>query len=494
MMTSGDATEGASIILEVLAGDGRVERSVEIGDGPFSIGRAGEGLSCPDDDQMARHHARLERQDGALQIADTGEGSGVWLRIRGADGRRLESEDQLWLGAQILVVRQEESGWQLRHHGPSGRLVAVHRMPATGIFIGRSSDLVLDPGDTRLSRRHAQIVHEGAGLRFYDRGAHNGSFVRLTRQAEVSPGDEFRLATQRFRIALAPASVAAPPEQPRTQDPAEPLARQSAPKQPDAARPSLASRLRRMAREQHADAVSPPDPSPAAAVPPEPLHDPSPAARERPEPERPGAGDADELSDTARERSEALSDTVRERPESLRDTLREQSTNVEEIAPAPGDEPVGDAVDLVEEPTIVSVPSDGEGLDVGETLRAPRPDAPSRGEAGGAGGETEASALLVIDTDEESVSLEVEPGTTVLEAIRAAGIERGRLIDWECEDGGCGVCVMGVVEGADRLDPPDPGSDEMKTIQITEQVAPDPNRYRLACLARVRGTVRLRRL
>ena len=54
--------------------------------------------------------------------------------------------------------------------------------------------------------------------------------------------------------------------------------------------------------------------------------------------------------------------------------------------------------------------------------------------------------------------------------------------------------VRGVVEGADRMDPPDPASGEMKTIQITEQVVPDASKYRLACLARVRGPVRLRRL
>ena len=456
LMTSGDAAAGASLILEVLGGEGRVERAVEIGDVAFSIGREGEGLSCPDDDQMARQHARLDRQGGALQIADTGEGSGVWLRIRGADGRRLESEDQLWLGAQILVVRQADSGWQLRHHGPSGRLVAVHPVPATGVFIGRSSDLVLDPEDTRLSRRHAQIVHAGDGLRFYDRGAHNGSFVRLTRPTEVSPGDEFRLATQRFRIALAPASVDAPSEQPRTHVPAEPGVQQSARKQPDAPRPSLASRLRRMARGPQADGISPPDPSPAEAAPAEPLNHPS--------------------------------------PEALDDTVREQGRVPEEIAMASEDDPVGATVEPDEAPTRLPFRSDGDGLDVGETLRAPRPDAPSSDATGADRGATGASALLVIETDAESVSLEVEPGITVLEAIRTAGVERGRLIDWECEDGGCGVCVMGVVEGADRLDPPDPGSDEMKTIQITEQVAPDPTRYRLACLARVRGTVRLRRL
>jgi len=102
--------------------------------------------------------------------------------------------------------------------------------------------------------------------------------------------------------------------------------------------------------------------------------------------------------------------------------------------------------------------------------------------------------LLVIDSAAGSVSLEVEAGKTVLEAVQEAGLERGEPVDWECEDGGCGVCVVGVVEGAGRLDPPDPATGEMKTIQITEQVAPDPTKYRLACLARVRGTVRLRKL
>ena len=102
--------------------------------------------------------------------------------------------------------------------------------------------------------------------------------------------------------------------------------------------------------------------------------------------------------------------------------------------------------------------------------------------------------LLVLDDEDGGVSLEATIGQTILEAVREAGLARGEPVDWECGDGGCGVCVMGVVEGADRLDPPDPATGEMRTIQITEQVVPDPRKYRLACLARVRGTVRLRKL
>jgi ferredoxin len=105
-----------------------------------------------------------------------------------------------------------------------------------------------------------------------------------------------------------------------------------------------------------------------------------------------------------------------------------------------------------------------------------------------------ASTRIVIESQEGSVSIEGPIGGTVLEAVQRAGLARGEPVDWECGDGGCGVCVLGVIEGADRLDPPDPETGEMKTIQITEQVVPDPKKYRLACLARVRGPVRLRRL
>ena len=54
-------------------------------------------------------------------LSDAGEGSGVWLRLMGSDGRLLKSGDQIWLGAQILVIRRHDAQWEIRHHGSDGR-------------------------------------------------------------------------------------------------------------------------------------------------------------------------------------------------------------------------------------------------------------------------------------------------------------------------------------------------------------------------------------
>ncbi len=123
-----------------------------------------------------------------------------------------------------------------------------------------------------------------------------------------------------------------------------------------------------------------------------------------------------------------------------------------------------------------------------ETGRGHRRDALERpqGDVGPKGGRV----ILHLPADEPA-PLGTEAGVDV---VQEAGLERGEPVDWECADGGCGVCVMGIVDGADQLEPPMAATGEMRTIQVTEQVVPDPTQYRFACLARVRGTARLRNL
>lgn len=411
--------------LEMLDIEGRVVREIPLAAGAFEIGRAGKDLACPEDAHLADRHAVIEvDQSGAVRVSDTGEGSGVWLRVDGIDGRRVEAGDQVWLGLQVVAVRRGASGWELHHHGPDGRRRGVYPVPPSGLFLGRASDVPLDVQDSRLSRRHAQVVVEGDHLRLYDRGAQNGTYVRLTHTERLRPGSELRLASQWFRFEERVAAEV-------------PEAGVEASSAPEASPEATVVRLPGPAVEPEA-AVDPPTPeSPESPESPEPPE---------PPPEPPGG--------TGRSRGLAARLRGLAARSSAQRAAGSAETPVAESAETPVAEP------------------------------AETPAAEASGEP----------VLVVIDAEPDSVSIEARPGMTVLEAVREAGLARGEPVDWECGDGGCGVCVLGVVEGADRLDPPDPATGEMKTIQITEQVVPDPNRYRLACLARVRGTVRLRKL
>ena len=398
------ATAGLGSI-ELLASEGAVERVYELPEeGGCEIGREGSGISFAGDALMAARHASLVVNEGSVSLEDLGAGSGVWLRLRGAEGRLLEDGDQLWLGAQLLLVRRSEDDWQICHHGADGRLRERHPVPLEGVFIGRTSALVLDPADGQLSRRHAQIVREGASLRFYDRGAHNGSYLKIRGPETLSDADEFRVGAQRFRFAVQQASLK--------------LESQASPSSHD------------------------------------------------------GTGvDADSEATVLSAFSE---DEIEKGPDVVSPAEPDGNTTKPMIEPESEEFPENDT-------TSEAAPANVDLADHGAAL-APSVDA-----------EVE-QVLIVIDSDSGSLTLEAPVGATILEAVQASGAERGPQVDWECGDGECGVCVLGVVEGADRMDPPNPATGEMKTIQITEQVAPDPNRYRLACLARVRGAVRLRKL
>jgi pSer/pThr/pTyr-binding forkhead associated (FHA) protein/ferredoxin len=398
-----------------LGADGDALRDAIVSQDGLEIGRTARGIGCPDDPQMSATHARLFLRDGQAFVEEVGSTTGVWLRVRSGDGCALRVDDQIWLGSQILLIRQRDDAWEIRHHGPDGRLREKHLVPEQGLFLGRTSDLALDKTDSRLSRRHAQIVHEGDALWLYDRGAHNGTYLKLVEPVPVRDGDEFRIATHRFRIEAIPEPAAAPaPELGEEQGRGE--GRQKG---------GLAARLKRLGRRAEPPSIE--ETAPVAAHP----------AEEVP------------FVETGK-------------------------------APAPN-------LDFEEEATVLVLGEASESL--GEKLPPS-----TRRENVGARGEPEFEITLEMGPDTEPLRIAATAGDTVLAAVQAAGLVRGEPVDWECGDGGCGVCVVGLVGDAEGLEPPDPAGSEMKTIQITEQVAPDPARYRLACLARVRGNVRLRKL
>ncbi len=81
---------------------------------------------------------------------------------------------------------------------PGGRYVIDRR----SVVIGRGRDCDVVIADSNTSRRHAELVREGAGFVLRDLGSTNGSAVngRRTREAPVAPGDAITIGTTTLKL------------------------------------------------------------------------------------------------------------------------------------------------------------------------------------------------------------------------------------------------------------------------------------------------------
>jgi hypothetical protein len=189
--------------------DGSVGARFELTNDITEIGRSGCDIEEPDDSHMADHHASVVLETGEVFVADSRQGSGVWLRIGTPDGIELENEDQVWLGAQILVATRDEDTWRVVHYGQDGIARETYAVGDEGIFVGRGSGHVLDPNDGLLSRRHAQFCIEGGKLKVYDRGGRNGTFVKVKGATQIDVGAEFRVSARGYRLERSAGSASA---------------------------------------------------------------------------------------------------------------------------------------------------------------------------------------------------------------------------------------------------------------------------------------------
>jgi pSer/pThr/pTyr-binding forkhead associated (FHA) protein/ferredoxin len=319
-----------------------------------AIGRRASDIACGDDVYMADTHALLVRRGADYALEDKSAGSGVWLRAKGVAGRPVGENDLVWIGAQILMVTKPGAGWAVTHYNAEGVQQATHAIPEKGLIIGRNEAVSLDRSDLSLSRRHAQFRSEGGRLGIFDLGSKNGTYVKLMAPTPLANGDEFRVASKRFRF------------------------------------------------EQF---------SPISKL--------------------------------------AASDVVMAAP-----------------TPAPASDPAA---------------------------------APAAAAAGG--------FTVSLNHGEYAVNYTVAPDQDLLHAYfhdLKARFPDGKVskegdprdhheepLDWECKIGQCGLCAIEIVEGTDNFVPADPGSMERPTMEKVRQLDWNPKKYRLACVAKIKGPVKL---
>jgi pSer/pThr/pTyr-binding forkhead associated (FHA) protein len=185
------------------------------------IGRAGADIAFDDDRFLARQHARLTRTPDGITLHPLDAINGVFKKTDGptdlADGAII------LLGREVLrferVVPEERQVTPLVRHGvslfgspprdpwgrvlqliPSGGVRDVRHLVGDEVVLGREEGDIVFRDDAFMSRRHAALTWDGTRARITDLGSSNGSFVRLTGQTTIKPGDHVRLGDQLLRI------------------------------------------------------------------------------------------------------------------------------------------------------------------------------------------------------------------------------------------------------------------------------------------------------
>ena len=100
----------------------------------------------------------------------------------------------------VARVPRLAPGWYLAVQ--DGEDVAVLALPEGALHVGRSPSAHLTFDDPTVSRRHAVIVRDAAGVRILDDRSRNGVVVNGERVAEATlhGGDEIRLGRQRLSV------------------------------------------------------------------------------------------------------------------------------------------------------------------------------------------------------------------------------------------------------------------------------------------------------
>ena len=198
---------GAALVLLTPAGIEADEFRLKA-EGTTTLGRVDRDIPFPQDTYLSDQHASISYRDGTYYLRDDGSRSGTYLRLRPDRPMFVRDGDLLRAGRQILVVVRSLRGEMphVEHYDPSGQQVGDYPLDATTVF-GRSGgrsnpDVILDDGDTMLSRFHLAVVFENDMLHAQDFSSRNGTFLKIHAERPLEHGDVIRIGSQQLVVRL----------------------------------------------------------------------------------------------------------------------------------------------------------------------------------------------------------------------------------------------------------------------------------------------------
>jgi len=173
-------------------------------DGATTIGRKEGDLTFPEDNRLSSPHASVTHTPDGYVLRDDGSNTGTFLKLQPGERTKMTSGALLQVGRQFLVFGRENGRPHIIQYDQTGQQVDRYELSGGSYILGRKApDIVLDPDDKILSRRHLAVeVNEDGRVTARDLDSLNGSFLRVREGVVIEPDDVFRVGQQLFRLSL----------------------------------------------------------------------------------------------------------------------------------------------------------------------------------------------------------------------------------------------------------------------------------------------------
>jgi pSer/pThr/pTyr-binding forkhead associated (FHA) protein len=210
---------GSAVVLTALRADGSEAGTYQLSGGGV-IGRETGAIFAGDSYLSPRHAAFRLGGPGRAFVKDEGSLNGVYKKLGRDLPIELRPNDIFRIGQEIikfepLAPQGPTPDGVERLGAPSkgyvGRIALVigrddtgnaFPIPESGVHLGRERGDILFPEDGYVSGLHCRLSWDGAHLFLTDLGSSNGTFVRITSEAEVRTGDVLLMGQQLFRVAV----------------------------------------------------------------------------------------------------------------------------------------------------------------------------------------------------------------------------------------------------------------------------------------------------
>ncbi len=213
------AAAPSGVVLTALRADGSEAGSYALPVGTVTVGRD-LGSIFAGDSYLSPRHATFTPRNGKLFVRDEGSLNGVYKKLRRDEPVPLRPGEIFRIGQEIIRFETlaplpptpdgvERLGSPAK--GYIGRLALIigrdvvgnaFPMPETGIHLGRERGDVLFPEDGYVSGLHCRLAPQNGQVYLTDLGSSNGSFIRLSSEAEVVNGDVLLMGQQLFRVTM----------------------------------------------------------------------------------------------------------------------------------------------------------------------------------------------------------------------------------------------------------------------------------------------------